>query len=173
MIAAVAVAACAGMASAQISVVLSGTQSITEAGQMFTFDFGAGDGVLEAISAGSLTVTALGDYSVVPPSSETMDWDIDGVASGQGFDAGAFSGPIDLFQNSVSQSFDISMADMIAITSDGSVTITIQNGSTVDFFVDQPEDFVSVSLEYRAVPTPGVAGLLGLGGLIAARRRRA
>lgn len=164
-----AIAACGSVASAQFTVMLTDSASITEDGQMFTFTF---DMLPGAISAGSLTIDALGDYSVVPPSTETMDWDIDGIASGQGFEADAFSGPVDLFQNAVSQSWNISESDMAAITADGTLTITIQNAGSVGTFPDQPDDFVSVYLEYRAVPAPASAGLLALGGLVAARRRR-
>ncbi len=165
---AAALAAACGSASAQF-VELTGSQNITETGQTFVFTF---DGLLPAASEGTLVIEGLGDFSVVPPSLETLDWDIDGIASGQGFDASAFSGTVDLFQNAVSQSWTISLADMVAITSDGSLTITLVASSAVNFYADQPEDFLSVNLSYTAIPAPGAVAVLGAGGLLAARRRR-
>jgi MYXO-CTERM domain-containing protein len=171
IVAAAALAATAGVANANIPVELTGSENITETGQTFVFDF---TNVPAALSDATLTIDALGDYSIVPPSSETLDWDVDGIASGQGFAESAFPDPdnVDLFQNDVKQSFNITLADMQAITADGSVTVTLVNGSSVNFFTDQPEDFVSFSLSYTGVPSPGAAGLLGLAGLAAIRRRR-
>ncbi|GEM_PF-2503719 len=162
-------AASASAAFASIPVNLTGEENITATGQDFTFNF---NGVPAALSEGVLTIEALGDYSVVPPSSETLTWDVDGVASGVGFDASAFSGPVDLFQNAVSQSFVISLADMQTITADGFVTVSLDNSDAVNFFTDQPEDFVKFSLSFTGVPTPGAAGLLAVAGLAAVRRRR-
>jgi len=163
-----AIVCAAGTASA---VDLQGFANITEGGQFFEFTF---DATPLAVSDGTLTIDALGDYSIVPPSTETLDWNVDGIASGQGFADSAFADPanVDLFQNAVSQTFTISLADMAAITADGMVTVSIQNGSSVGFFADQPEDFVSFTLSYDATPTPGAAAVLGLGGLAAMRRRR-
>lgn len=148
-----------------------GMANITDGGQFFEFNFNA---VPAAASEGTLTIDALGDYSIVPPSSETLDWNIDGIASGQGFDASAFADPnnVDLFQNSVSQTFTISLVDMQSITADGSFSVQIQNGASVGFFADQLDDFVAFRLSYDAVPTPGAMAILGLGGLAAVHRRR-
>jgi len=164
-----AVVLCAAGAASAVD--YNGFANITEGGQFFEFTF---DAVPLAASAGTLQIDALGDYSIVPPSAETLDWNIDGIASGQGFADTAFADPnnVDLFQNAVSQSFTISLADMQAITADGSFTVQIQNGSTVGFFADQPEDFVSFTLSYTPVPAPGAVALLGLGGIAAVRRRR-
>jgi hypothetical protein len=78
---------------------------------------------------------------------------------------------VDLFQNAVGQSFSISAADMAAITADGVINITLTNSSAVNFFSDQPDDFVAFRLSYP-VPAPGALALVGLGGLAATRRRR-
>lgn len=159
-----AIVALTGAASADT---LTETASITSDGQMFVFEF---DMVGMSAGAGTLTIDALGDYSVVPPSSETLDWDIDGIASGQGFDAGAFTGPIDLFQNAVSQTWAISAGDMASITADGMVTITLVNSSAVGANTPN-EDFITATLSYP-IPAPSAMALLGLGGLAASRRRR-
>jgi len=158
----------AGSASAGL-VTLSDQANITADGQMFTFTFNS---VPMSSGPATLTIDGLGDYSVVPPSSETMDWDIDGIVSGQGFDASAFTGPVDLFQNAVSQSWSISATDISAITADGSITITIQNGASVGSFPDQPDDFIRATLEYRDIPAPASMALLGTAGLVGVRRRR-
>lgn len=164
---------CAMVASCALAqpVEFSGMSSITESGQMFTFDVAMAPA---SLGEGTLVISGLGDYSIVPPSSETMDWDLDGIASGRGFNASAFADPsnVDLFQNAVSQTFMISAADMAAITADGAFTLTIQNGSAVNFFANQAEDFIAYSLSYNAVPAPAALSVLGLGGLVATRRRR-
>ena len=167
---AVGALAASGSAVAQ-PVTLMDMASITESGQSFTFEF---TDVLSAVSEGTLLIEALGDFSPTPPSSETLDWSIDGIASGGGFNDSAFADPADtdLFQNAVSQEFTISLADMQAITGDGVVTIDLQASDAVNFFTDQPEDFVSVALTYTQVPGPAPAGVLALAGLAAARRRR-
>lgn len=146
---------------------LTETASITSDGQVFVFEF---DMVGLAAGAGSLTIEALGDYSIVPPSLETMDWDIDGIASGQGFAESAFIGPVDLFQSMVSQTWAITASDMAAITSDGMVTITLVNDSTVN--ANTPaEDYITATLNYP-VPAPSGMAMLAFGGLVGARRRR-
>ena len=163
-------AATTGSASAGL-VTLTSQASITQDGQAFVFSFPMNP---TSASAGTLTIEALGDYSIVPPSSETMDWDIDGIASGQGFSADAFEDPnnVDLFQNAVAQTWTISESDMFAITADGDIMISIQNGASVGFFADQPEDFIRVTLEYREIPAPASLATFGIAGLMGARRRR-
>ena len=160
-----------GSAAVAVPASFSDEQSITSTGQSFTFEF---TNIPAAIGSGTLLVEALGDYSIVPPSAETFGWDIEGIASGQGFNAGAFADPdnVDLFQNAVSQEFPLTAADLASITADGTITINAQNSSSVNFFTDQPEDFVRVTISYDAVPAPGAMGLLGVAGLAATRRRR-
>ncbi len=159
-----AIAALTGAANADT---LTETASITSDGQMFVFEF---DMVGMAAGEGTLTIDALGDYSIVPPSSEVLSWDVDGIASGEGFAAEAFMGEVDLFQNLVSQSWSISAGDMASITADGMVTITLINDGTVG--ANNPgEDYITATLSYP-VPAPSAMALLGLGGLAAARRRR-
>lgn len=164
------VVACASAASAQT--VFMDIAPITEGAQGFEFTF---DTVPLAISEGTLTIEALGDYNplgaVTGQADEDLTWDIDGIAGGVGFEADDFNtDPVDLFQNSVSATFTISLADMQAITGDGAFTITLQNGVNVGNF--ETDDFVSFTLSYFPVPSPGAAATLGLGGLAMARRRR-
>jgi hypothetical protein len=152
-------------------VILSDSASITEDGQTFVFDFG---GVaLSDGSDGTLVVEALGDFSATPPSSEVLDIDIDGIFTDFAFDPsrGAVIGS-DLFQNAATQTFTVSGSDLVAITSDGMVTITLDAAGSVGFFADQPEDFVMATLTFSAIPEPASAGILGLAGLTLLRRRR-
>lgn len=164
---AIGMSACAGIASGQV--VLGGSSSITATGQVFNYSF---SGLDPSMGDATIRVFGLGDYSVVPPSSETMTWDIDGIASDVGFGEDAFEGPVDLFQNEVDQTWTIAAADMAAITADGMLNLTLTNATAVNFFSDQPEDFLAFQITYTAVPAPASAALLGLGGLAAARRRR-
>ncbi|MEL7483610.1 MAG: hypothetical protein AAFN41_04575 [Planctomycetota bacterium] len=157
-----------GSAAAQTNLV-SGMGSITEDGQSFEYSFFMQPG---SVGEGTLRVFGLGDYSVVPPSSETMTWDVDGIASDVGFGPDAFEGPVDLFQNAVDQSWTISASDMAAITADGMFTVTLTNGTSVGFFPDQPDDFLAFELTYEIIPAPTSAAVLGLGALAATRRRR-
>lgn len=152
-------------------VVYNDSASITESGQEFVYTF---NNVPLALSGGTLTVFGLGDYSIVPPSSETMTWDMDGIATDIGFNEEAFEDPnnIDLFQNDVSQTWAVSFGDMAAITADGSFTLTLTNATAVNFFVDQPDDFLAFRLSYDAIPAPGSAGVLAAMGLAVMRRRR-
>jgi hypothetical protein len=170
-LAAISLAILTAYASLASGDILSDSASITESGQTFVFSFdnvGVSDG-----SPGALLIEALGDYSPTPPSTEILDIDIDGFFVDFAFDPsrGASIGT-DLFQNAASQSYQVSGADLLLITGDGSVTMTLQNSSSVGFFVDQPEDFVRATLVYNAVPEPatGVWLLLGLGWIVARRR---
>lgn len=149
----------------------SGSANITETGQEFVYTF---NNVPLALSGGTLTVFGLGDYSIVPPSSETMTWDMEGIASDIGFNEDAFEDPnnVDLFQNQVSQTWDVSFGDMAAVTADGSLTITLTNSTAVNFFADQMDDFLAFRLTYDTIPAPSSAGLLAALGLAATRRRR-
>ncbi|GAB5497332.1 MAG: hypothetical protein Phyf2KO_24120 [Phycisphaerales bacterium] len=149
----------------------SGSANITETGQEFVYTF---NNVPLALSGGTLTVFGLGDYSIVPPSSETMTWDMEGIATDFGFNEEAFEDPnnVDLFQNQVTQTWEITFGDMAAVTADGSLTITLTNSSAVNFFVDQPDDFLAFRLSYDAIPAPGSAGVLAAMGLAVMRRRR-
>ena len=140
---AIAGSACAGIASGQV--VLDGSSSITATGQNFAYLF---DNLDPSIGDATIRVFGLGDYSIVPPSSETMTWSIDGIASDVGFNESAFEDPnnIDLFQNAVDQTWTISAADMAAITADGSLNLTLTNSTAVNFFSDQPEDFLAFEI---------------------------
>jgi hypothetical protein len=163
----IALGAIAALTCAASADTLTETASITSDGQMFVFEF---DMVGMSAGEGTLTIDALGDYSIVPPSSEVLSWDVDGVASGEGFAAEAFMGSVDLFQNLVSQTWTISAGDMAAITADGMVTITLSNALAVN--ANNPnEDYITATLSYP-IPAPSAMALLGLGGLAAARRRR-
>lgn len=150
--------------------VLTQQASITEAGQLFNFNF-AGVGLSDG-SDGTLLIEALGDYSATPPSSEVLNIDLEGVFVDFAFDPsrGATIGT-DLFQNAAMQSYTVSGADLLALTGDDSVTITLQNAGAVGFFPDQPEDFVRATLTYTAVPEPATLAMLSVGALALLRRR--
>ncbi len=55
-----------------------------------------------------------------------------------------------------------------------SATITVTSANpTLSFTITNPNDYIDLdSISANAVPTPGAAGLLALGGLVGMRRRR-
>lgn len=161
-------------------VTLNAQSPQTLAGENFAFNFapaGASDG-----TAGTLTIRARGDYDSFT-GTEFLTWDIDGL--GIGGQAGPVLGGTTIaFENGNDtewqQSFVISGLNMLNITSNGAVNITLDlNGDQttgVGLFGGNP--FVEVTLEYNsdsAVPEPSTFGLLTAGavGLWLNRRRRA
>lgn len=74
----------------------------------------------------------------------------------------------------------ISASDNILVPSDGVIYLAVTNfrnplGSDANpaSYINDPTSTTEGSLRLRVVPTPGAAALLGLGGLVGLRRRRA
>ncbi|MBL8220374.1 MAG: PEP-CTERM sorting domain-containing protein [Bryobacterales bacterium] len=161
-------------------VTLNAQSPQTLAGENFAFNFapaGASDG-----TAGTLTIRARGDYDSSTPT-EFLTWDIDGL--GIGGQAGPVLGGTTIaFQNGNDtewqQSFSISGLNMLSITANGAVNITLDlNGDqNAGVGIFGPNPFVEVTLEYNSdsdVPEPSTLGLLTAGavGLWLNRRRSA
>ena len=154
------------------TVTLTRQESITQTGQSFAFPFT--NLAPNDASGGSLRIEALGDYSPTPPSLETLTVSIDGTQIGVAFNPaqGATIGT-DLFQNMGDQTFSIPAAQLFGFLADGALTINLQNSSAVNFFADQPEDFVRATLTYVAIPEPASAvALLAPAALLIRLRRR-
>ena len=168
---------------------LSGSAPQTSDSQDFVFNFAAEQ---SNGTAGVLTINARGDYGRL--SSEVLTFDIDGVVSGGPFGAFPdvlgpgpdFGGVGGAFESVVIHStspddyeftkkITISGADMLAITSDNFLSISLFTGSGVTNLNNL--SFVSVELDYGTVapiplPAASIPLLTALGGLALMRRRR-
>lgn len=150
-------------------VTLADSADQTEDGQKFTFTFSDvphSDG-----TKGTLKIHVRGDFTLTD-GDEYLDWSVEGVASGTAF-PGTPADPI-VDQSKVHnvewyEVFTISGADMIDITADNQVKITVDYSDAVSkhsFY----NEFASVELTY--VPEPATLFLLGAGSLLFLRRRR-
>lgn len=166
------------------AVTLSAGAPQTEDGQNFDFRF---DSILLSDGTdGTLTIRARGDYQPGNPT-EFLTWDLDWL--GIGTQAGPLRGNAQVIQNnSVNdvewiQSFTIQGSDLIAATSDGTLSILL------DLYLDEETllgvnhyadtEFVRVSLDYGApIPEPSSAVLFVAGSVVVglhltpSRRRR-
>lgn len=142
----------------------------TVAGQNFTFTFSPVP--LSNGAEGTFRIHARGDYTHFPGSasgpSEFVTWDIDGLISG--VDSPYLGSPVitEFSANDVEwqDTFTISGDLLIDITSDSTVTITVDLENAVGY-----GEFMEVELTY--IPEPMTILLLGLGGLAAMRKHRA
>lgn len=157
-----------------VPIVLSDSAPQTTAGEDFQFDFAA---PLSDGSDGLFTFLARGDYTIGASLGESVDLGLDMLLSFNDLQATAanvitsFTSDDNLWEIF----FVIPGADMVAMTSDGSLSIFIDIAGGVG--LNLATAFVDVTLEYEAVNAvsePGTLGLLGIG-LIALglmRRRR-
>lgn len=169
-----------GTTAEAAALVLSQVLPQTESGQDFVFDFsslGLSDG-----SDGVLTIHARGDYQAGNPT-EFLTWDIDSL--GIGSVAGPLTGAATILQdNGVNdvewtQSFTIDGTDLLAATSDGSLSILLDlNLDDLFLGVNHLADteFAGVSLAYAPIPEPSGAVLCAVGwatiGWLVRRRAR-
>jgi hypothetical protein len=121
----------------------------TTPGQNFVFTFspvGPWSG-----GNGTFTVHARGDYTIAFPTSEYLNWDIDGLISDVGAPAyGTLINEFSYDDVEWEQSFTISGGLLNAITSDSSITISIDLSSAVDRQIDPSKHFVEVELTYNS-----------------------
>ena len=82
--------------------------------------------------------------------------------------------PVTIAANGVAQSVDISAEGIYSIPFSAYTGVDFSSITTIDFsFGTASTDGVDISFaDMKAVPAPGAAGLLGLAGLAATRRRR-
>jgi hypothetical protein len=167
MIAAVSGAALAGAASGQVDLSVGSFGLAPTATVMFEFDVGPGMDVLG--------ITFKGDYTDDGPggnwASDTrmvVEGPTDSVAGG-GYDTASdylwqFDGP----GSDASGFYADTHLGVISSSAEGKWKVTFKNDYSFGIFVKW--DNVVVTLE--TVPAPASAALLGLGGLVALRRRR-
>lgn len=136
-------------AAASADVILTDRAAQSVAGQNFTFTFTPvqpSDG-----SDGTFTIRARGDYGT-GVASEYLTWDIDGIMSDT---SSPYYGATVLHSynsNDVEwqQAFVVSGADLVAMTSDSVITITVDLSSAVDYQIDPARHYVEVTLAYNS-----------------------
>jgi hypothetical protein len=158
-----------GTAGEAAALVLSQSLPQTESGQDFSFAFSSlhpSDG-----SDGILTIHARGDYDPDNPT-EFLTWDLDSL--GIGSIAGPLTGAATILQdngiNDVewTQSFSIAGSDLLAATSDGTLSILLDlNLDDLFLGVNHLADteFAGVSLAYAPIPEPSSTLLFAAGSL--------
>ena len=143
-----------------------------------------------AISAGTLTLTVLGDFD---GTSENLTASIEGLSLGVLLDNNTLNGQLTATDSGsqygsaggnpapTTGTINIALVDLSAIVADGVMDITFTTSANVnDLNVSQnfadPEEFITASIAYdvraaQNVPEPGTLALLGLGTLLLGRVR--
>ncbi len=170
-------------ANGAAALTLSAESEQTIDGEDFSFDF---NGLVQSDgSDGGLTIRARGDYGVDNPT-EFLGWSLDSGATWTlaGPVLGGTTIIVDNGINDVewSQTFAISGADLVALTSGGGFSVLVDlnlDGESlgVNCCFSQ-EEFVAVSVSYTPIPEPSRM-LLSTGGIVSVawmrfswRRRR-
>lgn len=160
-------------ASAQAATVME-TQAQTSAGQLFSYNF---SGLDAPTGPGSITITARGDYTPGFPDIEFLNYDVEGTMAGLLAPASADSFNQFSFNDvEFTAVFDLSLADLNNLLSDGMIEVSLDLSPGVNLFDDN--SFTSVTIDYAsAISTPEPAGwamMIGGFGLVggAMRRRR-
>lgn len=184
--AALCLAASAGQAA---SIHLTGEQTQTANAQLMTFTFSGLSS--SALTAGSFSMRALGDYNSDQPTETITSVTIDGFSVGANLGPGQGNVTLlseTLYYSEWSYAAMLSQADLMAALADGEIVIQVQIGFNSGVFAAgtdtgyDRDPYVSVALDYRsadnAVPTPAsgallLAGLGALAGCSARRRSRA
>ena len=141
------------LTGASYAVTYTDSSPQTTAGQNFVFTFSpvnpwnGGNG--------TFTVHARGDYSVEYPTSEYLNWDIDGLISDVGApDYGTVINEFSFDDVEWEQSYTINGGLLDAITSDSSIAISIDLSSAVNYQIDPSKHFVEVEITYNASGSP-------------------
>ncbi len=169
-----ALTAAAIPASANATTVLE-TQAQTSAGQLFSYSFA---GLGTPTGPGSITITARGDYSFGFPQIESLDYDIEGLLTGNlSLESADTTTAFSFDDNQFSSTFALTLADFQTLTADGVIDITLDLSDGVNLFnPDTAFTSVGITLEsVGAVPEPASwAMMIGGFGLVggAMRRRR-
>lgn len=117
------------------------------AGQNFTFTFYPVE--LSNGTNGTFTIHARGDYSVPYPKAEFLTWDIDALVCGVGApDYGTVISEFMFNDVEWEQSFTVNGAVLSTITSDSSITISVDLSDAVDYQINPTKHFVEVELTY-------------------------
>ena len=133
---------------------------------------------VSTMAAGDATITfdVVGDFN---GTDEFLDISVDGFSLGRLFNGtdgddlfdfgGDDPGSTVLFDG-VSATATIALADFAALVADGALSFVVDPTEAQQAPQGVPAG-LTITVSY-AIPTPGAAGLLAVGGLVAARRRR-
>ncbi len=147
------------------------TQAQTTAGQDFSFIFA---GLPQPNAAGTLTFLIRGDFSIGASLGESFAFDLEGILTGTDIQATAgntltnFNFDDNLFQTS----FDLSLAQLAAITADGVANLNVDYANGVNII--NPNSSITATLAFGAVPEPATWAFMifGFGAIGGAMRRQ-
>ena len=143
------------------------TQNQTIDGQDFIFNFPV---VSDPTGDGLLTLLIRGDFSGDFPGNESYDFDLEGVVSGTnlGLNTGTLIQSFDFNDNLFTQSFVLSLAQIMSLTNDNQINLSVNFAPGVSSTLSA-NPFIQASISYPstagAVPEPGtwLMMLLGFG----------
>ena len=168
------------------TVELSETQNVSANGGGQSVVFSFTNVPLASATPAQFVLSASGDFvHIFPIANESLIFNIENVVSGGPigtfvsplgsttitssvggpFDSVIFNGGIGSIE--FQRTFQISAQDIVNITSDGQVDITVDLGTSVD-----SSEFVAVGLTFHSVPEPNSAVLFALAGTLLPLRRR-
>jgi hypothetical protein len=172
ILAAALVAAALPTAASAVTYADSELQTVT--GENFAFSFA---GVAAPTTGGTFTVTARGDYTLGFPGIENLSYDLEGLTGTVAPETpGATYTSFSYDDTEFSFTVALTLAQLLAITADNAINISIDLPNDVNFFASSA--YVAVDVTYNgmsgAVPEPTTWAMM-IGGLTlvgASMRRR-